>query len=242
MRTRSFIAGSMLAAIGATCAFAEPKSIQTTARPMGLPVFMDTQANASDTRSQEFSNTLLNNAMALVEENLGERVEFVARGVTRLDPDRLFLLNDSIRPVRVYFLNEGAGYRNSLGVSTSLAGSEVEGPRKLIFPDVSDGTHGGPQLLAPGDWVELGHYPAGTQFEFFIIRDAINGGSDVFTNKDTRNPDGLQHMVAWLLGDRYVLVGFEDLLGGGDLDYNDVVFVVDLQDGMTNNPLFAMPR
>jgi hypothetical protein len=26
----------------------------------------------------------------------------------------------------------------------------------------------------------------------------------------------------------YVLVGFEDIVGGGDLDYNDALFVVDI--------------
>jgi hypothetical protein len=36
-------------------------------------------------------------------------------------------------------------------------------------------------------------------------------------------------MVAFLLpGSRYVLLGFEDIIGGGDLDYNDSLFVIDI--------------
>ena len=97
-------------------------------------------------------------------------------------------------------------------------------------------------MLEPGDWVELGDFPGGTKFEFFIIRDAINGGRDVFTNNDARNPDGLQHMVAWLLGDRYVLIGFEDLMNGGDLDYNDVVFVADLGPDLGDAPSIVLPQ
>ncbi len=216
-----------LSAITATCD-AEPKSEQSNARPMGLDIVALVQENASDDRSAAWTSEWLDAAMTLVEENLGERVEFVERDLVRLDPDRLFLLRDSDRPVRVYFLNEGAGYRNTLGFSTTLAGAPQEGSRQLIFPDVSDGTFGGPLLLAPGDWVELGDFPAATKFEFFIIRNAINGGTEVFTNRDADNPDGLQHVVAWLIGDRYVLLGFEDILGGGDLDYNDVVIVADL--------------
>ncbi|MEN1678877.1 MAG: DUF4114 domain-containing protein [Planctomycetota bacterium] len=216
--------------------------MQAPVRPFGLPVVGPVYQNASDARSQEFADDLLAKALALVEVNLNESTEYVARNVTRLDTDKLYLMHNTIRTVRVYFLNEGAGYRNSLGVSASLAGSTEEGQRELLFPDVSDGTFGGPVYLGPGDWVDLGHFGAGTQLEFFIIRDGARGGRDVFTNKDHRNPDKLQHMVAWLLGDRFVLVGFEDLMGGGDLDYNDVVFVVDLQDGMTDNPSSFLPK
>ena len=43
------------------------------------------------------------------------------------------------------------------------------------------------------------------------------------------NVDGLQHMVAFIIPDsRYVLLGFEDIIDGGDLDYNDCLFVVDI--------------
>jgi hypothetical protein len=199
------------------------------------------QVNASDSRSQAFTRDILPGALAIVEENLREGVEFLARGVTRLDEDRLFLLNDSDRPVRVYFVNEGAGYRNLLGYATSQAGSFEAGVRKVVFPDVSDGTFGGPEYLTAGDWVELGNFPRGTAFEFFIVRDAVNGGRDVFTNQDHLNPDRLQHLSAWLLGDRYVLLGFEDLMNGGDLDYNDVVVVVDLSPDLGVGAL-ALPR
>lgn len=215
---------------------------QPRVRPLGLPVVAPTYLSGTDSRSKEFADDLLGKAMRLVEINLNEQTEYSARGVTRLDTDKLYLTRDTVRSVRIYFLNEGAMYRNAMGYSAALAGSDVEGQRKLIFPDVSDGTWGGTVYLRPGDWVDLGHFRAGTQLEFFIVRDGARGGREVFTNKDHRNPHGLQHMVAWVLGDRFVLVGFEDVVGGGDLDYNDVVFVVDLQDGLTKNPTEFMPK
>jgi hypothetical protein len=223
-------------------ALAVPRSDQSPARPLGLPLAAPVHVSGSDARSAEFNNTILGNAMQLVNVNLREGVEFAARGVTRLDEDRLFLLRNSDRPIRVYFLNEGAGYRNSLGYSTTQAGSVTAGERKLVLPDVSNGTFGGPNLLAPGDWVELGDFPQGTAFEFFIIQNAVNGGRTIFTNRDSANVDGLQHLSAWLLGDRYVLLGFEDLTGGGDLDYNDVVVVVDLSPDLGQGPLAILPR
>ncbi len=204
------------------------KEVQSDFTVFGLEQVGPVKVAGSDDRSAAFNSEILPGALELVEENLREGVEFLAVGVTRLDEDALFLLENSDRPIRVYFVNEGAGYRNTFGYSTSVAGSFAAGERKIVFPDVSDGTWGGPEMLAAGDWIELGDFPAGTAFEFFIVRNAVNGGTHVFTNQDHLNPDGIQHLAAWLLGDRYVLLGFEDLLNGGDLDYNDVVVVVDL--------------
>ena len=217
------------------------KDVQSDFTVFGLEQVGPVQEACTDDRSMDFYGDILPGATVLVEENLKEGVEFLAVGITRLDEDALFLLEDSDRPVRVYFVHEGAGYRNTLGYSTSLAGSFEAGERKIIFPDVSDGTYGGPELLAGGDWIELGDFPAGTAFEFFIVRNAVNGGTDVFTNQDHLNPDSIQHLAAWLLGDRYVLLGFEDLMNGGDLDYNDVVVVVDLN-GLGDGAEDVLPK
>ena len=217
------------------------KDVQSDFTVFGLEQVGPVQAACTEPRSMEFYQDILPGAIQLVEENLQEGVEFLAVGITRLDEDALFLLEDSDRPVRVYFVHEGAGYRNTLGYSTSLAGSFEAGERKIVFPDVSDGTYGGPTLLEGGDWIELGDFPAGTAFEFFIVRNAVNGGRDVFTNQDHLNPDGIQHLAAWLLGDRYILLGFEDLMNGGDLDYNDVVVVVDLN-GLGSGAEDVLPK
>lgn len=237
-----FCSGVPLSHAGDCSGDPEEKSSQSDFRVFGMDVIANVQESGSDARSCEFNSTILPGALELVDVHLKEGVEFLAVGVTRLDEDALFLLNDSDRPVRVYFVHEGAGYRNTLGFSTTLAGSASAGDRYIIFPDVSDGTYGGPVFLNDGDWVELGDYPAGTQFEFFIVRDAVRGGTEVFTNQDHLNPDNLQHVAAWLLGDRYVLLGFEDILYGGDLDYNDVVAVVDLSPDLGPGPLAILPR
>ncbi|MEQ8847325.1 DUF4114 domain-containing protein [Botrimarina sp.] len=228
--------------VSATASAQCQKEVQSNFTLWGMPNAAPVNHSGCDDRAEDFNRTILEGATRLVEENLREGVEFLARGVTRLDEDALFLLNDTDRPVRVYFIHEGAGYRNTLGYSTSIAGSDAQGERVVVFPDVSDGTLGGPEILSNGDWVELGDFPQGTSFEFFIVRDAVRGGRDVFTNQDHLNPDGIQHLAAWLLGDRYVLLGFEDLMNGGDLDYNDVVVVVDLSPDLGQGPLALLPR
>ncbi|MEM1360340.1 MAG: Ig-like domain-containing protein [Pseudomonadota bacterium] len=56
----------------------------------------------------------------------------------------------------------------------------------------------------------------------------------VFHSIDHRlNPDGLQHVVSGVdPGGRSITIGFEDLLGGGDRDYQDVVFQVTALDAI----------
>ncbi len=56
-----------------------------------------------------------------------------------------------------------------------------------------------------------------------------NTGLDFFTGDAARNPDGLPHTLAVTSFDElaglYVTdIGFEDLYGGGDEDYNDFAF------------------
>ncbi|MEO0529803.1 MAG: hypothetical protein AAF266_04410, partial [Planctomycetota bacterium] len=177
---------------------ADEKEVQSDFTVFGWPIHSPVYHSGSDARAEAFNDEILPGAQELVDVHLKEGVEFLAVGVTRLDEDQLFILNPTDRPVRVYFVHEGAGYRNTLGFSTTIAGSSGEGERYIIFPDVSDGTYGGPELLAPGDFVELGDYGAGTQFEFFIVRDAVRGGRHIFTNRDHANPDGIQHLAAWL--------------------------------------------
>ncbi|KYC39463.1 hypothetical protein WA1_32610 [Scytonema hofmannii PCC 7110] len=173
--------------------------------------------------------------------------------VRRLDPSRLQLKSDS--NVRVWFLNEGAFYRNQLAYE-AIQGSNYQA--ELVFQDAScisgnnnncekpssDGT------LNVGDYVDLGTVTGGSQLNFWLRANGANpqdtGGTNPATNVKniyseaaTQNPDGLEHIVAYEYND-YLLVGFEDLFGppgslaGGngtiasDRDFNDVVFVVDV--------------
>lgn len=76
--------------------------------------------------------------------------------------------------------------------------------------------------------------------KFLLVANDIKGGisgtdvktgaantKDIWSLNDALNPDGLQHAMAYYYNDLLV-VGFEDLWGGGDKDYNDTVFVIDV--------------
>ncbi len=136
---------------------------------------------------------------------------FVLSGITQASPildtpilgGSLLVVNDG--NVHAEFLGSDAGYFNTL----YLNGDE-------IFNKYSP---------VNGNLVDLGVYSAGTELEFWIY--VNNTGLSFFSGDSSRNPDGLAHAqaVTTLIDGVYVTtVGFEDLLGGGDQDYNDFMF------------------
>ncbi|MDC0835289.1 hypothetical protein CKA32_001356 [Geitlerinema sp. FC II] len=96
--------------------------------------------------------------------------------------------------------------------------------------------------LNVGDFVELGDFKAGTVLDFLLVANGRNGGVtqdvdgqsvDAVYGVDTAaNPDGKQHAMGYFYKD-FLIVGYEDLWGGGDGDFNDVVFAIDF--GAANN-------
>ena len=68
-----------------------------------------------------------------------------------------------------------------------------------------------------GTKVTVGPYGAGEELVFGIEV----GGQEFRLGPGGRNPDGLEHGVVDFGADGCALVGFEDLFGGGDRDYDD---------------------
>lgn len=163
-----------------------------------------------------------------------------------IDPARLRL--DSESEVRVYFVGEGSGIPNALGLNLEGIGIR-EGQPQILFPLVNTpvlldeaarrarswdyyrsdvfGTPSADAPILPGDFVDLGRLPAGTMLNFFLA-----SPEHIYTAIPEANPDGIPHMVALAVEDSpYLLISFEDLLGGGDEDYEDAVFAVQVSEG-----------
>lgn len=81
------------------------------------------------------------------------------------------------------------------------------------------------QTTAPGTSVNLGYFEAGTTLTFYI--DVTDTGQTYYTGDGSLNPDGKPHAATRTSG-YTTTIGFEDIYGGGDRDYNDVVFRVTL--------------
>ena len=77
---------------------------------------------------------------------------------------------------------------------------------------------------APGSTVSIGTFAAGTVLDFALM--VVNTGNVFHTGPAAGNPDGVIHaVVTYNFGaPGTTRVGFEDILGGGDLDYNDYIF------------------
>lgn len=213
-------------------------TIQSGARPGGLDIVDEVNIAASDRRSYQFQTSALPSIMEMVNQKLGERSS-IDSSLNAVDPTKLKL--NQAADVRVYFVGEGAGYHNTLGVNTTGTGLNSGDP-SLIFPDASSNNDYIAEAssnrevgrnfrnpLAPGDFVDLGTIAGGSVLDFFLIANGAFGGKYVYTTDAATNPDGINHTVA-LAGENspYLIIGFEDLYGGGDRDFNDLVFAVDI--------------
>lgn len=169
-------------------------------------------------------------AMPDLFSSLTESQSISASTSLGIDPGKLFLSENAI--VTVYFLGEGAGYKNSFGWYDATLDPTIAENRNIIWSNAS-GTAaglGGGGDLAVGDSVSLGELSAGTELGFFLIANGYNNpNGDIFYTETTFNSDGIDHVIAGATGaDGLLALGFEDLLGGGDQDYNDLMIAIDI--------------
>ena len=233
--------------------------------PYGLSIVDKVQTRGTDKASKSFLHNALPELEQFVNTNLAERISYGGTSAHQIDPSRLQLSTDA--EVRTYFVSEGAGYHNMLGFNVDKTGIHTDSNGKtidsrLIFPDASmpetyyksghrTKKNGGKNVsrsndfpLLPGDFVDLGTFSAGQTLDFFLVADDAKNNHPVYDANPATNPDGINHMVSFSYAvedSPYLLIGFEDLFDGGDNDFNDLVFVVDV--GVENvNALVAAPE
>ncbi len=205
--------------------------VQSNARPMGLDIVAEVMLSGSDSRAELFNAITL--PVLLNYHNTRELVGDADAELTRAGALTFAQAGD----VRVYFVAEGAGYRNTLAVNTTGRGLET-GNSGLIFPNAS--MHGRRHMpdnaqrrnhipLASGDFVELGPIDAGTTLDFMLIANGARRGTNVWSTDPLRNSDGQSHamMLQPDAQPNTTLIGWEDLRGGGDRDYNDLLIAVE---------------
>ncbi|MDB9313850.1 DUF4114 domain-containing protein [Spirulina sp. CS-785/01] len=135
-----------------------------------------------------------------------------------------------VNDVEVYFINEGAGYRNQLFYSTDGGDNKTKIFDDLSSPNSILKNSDGP--LSLGEGRDLGDFEGDTFIEFFLKSNGKNGGDHFFGFDSAENPDNFDHLIGYEMDD-FVVLGFEDLWNGGDKDYNDTVFAVQ---GVTTVP------
>lgn len=198
---------------------------------------------SADAQAAALRSDLLSTFSNLVQK---ERVAFDELALPKLDASKLYW-DGKTNNVEVFFIDEGAGFKNQLMFSAN------DNPLEMIFNNVSstqstlsesDG------VLALGEGKALRTFSDATQLSFFIRSNGFNGGQDIYGDDSyanttvagqTVNGDGLSHLIAYDYFDEvektnYTIVGFEDLWGGlgatggknqgSDRDFNDVVFAI----------------
>jgi len=120
--------------------------------------------------------------------------------------------------IGAYFQSSSASYTNTISLL-------VNG---VVTPQSSMGVLNN-QTSSLGDYVNLGYVNAGDILTFQL--NVLDTG-DIWNSNSGSNVDGMNHIYsAEFSGDTALgipggtYVGFEDLSGGGDLDYNDQAFV-----------------
>ena len=174
-----------------------------------------------------------------------ERVAYGTNGaklddLTALDLDNL-TWEAGAHGVEVFFINEGAGYKNKFGYSL---GTEEEMDSYFNASNKSLNSFWNEEVttmwssiaskhsilrnwngqMALGEGYEIGNVAAGDTVNFFLKNQPGNV-FDSGTVGDTHNQDNLQHVTTYQYED-FLVLAYEDLYGGGDKDYNDVVIAV----------------
>jgi hypothetical protein len=116
--------------------------------------------------------------------------------------------------VRIYVAGSSAGFDSLLYLSSPGA------PQGPFFPNHS---------TALGSMISLGTFAPGTVLTFRL--DVLSTGDQFFTGPAGLNPDNQVHagyalfVADGTIPENGLFVGFEDIRGGGDRDYNDHLFV-----------------
>lgn len=115
--------------------------------------------------------------------------------------------------VMAYFMGSSASYNESLGLLINGVDSGITGLQN--------------HTAAVGESLDFGTIAAGMTLTFYIN---VATTGDVFYSDQSRNSDGINHVYSTDVGASGAVpagtyVAFEDLKGGGDLNYHDETFV-----------------
>ena len=129
-----------------------------------------------------------------------------------------FYIIDPTKPIEFTFVTTQAGHDLNLAVSTSNAPDDWQ----IVFSKTGNSVGVTTYTLNNAFY----SYDAAGATEIFLsLHDRTT--DKLYYSDTSRNTDGIDHSIAFYNNsDGKTLVGFEDLYGGGDRDYDDIVFLV----------------
>lgn len=121
-----------------------------------------------------------------------------------LTPSTAKLFTATTGEVVLTFLSKTASYSNDLF---------LQGTPDAILNN---------QTANSGTQYSLGSFQAGTELAFtMFVKDS---GFAYYTGEAIKNPDSFIHAAYDITSSQTLNIGFEDIFGGGDKDYDDLVF------------------
>jgi hypothetical protein len=124
------------------------------------------------------------------------------------NPEARIIVTDGSRRVHVEFVSSDTSYQDEL---------QLDSPEDVFLVHA--------WRASPGASFNLGPYASESEMVFGI--NITNTGEHWESGPASRNADGVPHVAVTYEGHCSWLIGFEDLTGGGDRDYNDVVLRVE---------------
>ena len=156
--------------------------------------------------------------------------------------------------VWITFVDEGAGWENTLGFYTYPLGEAPTSPEDIdslviLFPNVSK-----PNSVKAGDKILLGTFYPNTVIGYFLIAQGWVDGSVcvpeyiIFTDKElnlfTTPPDRQHTILLYYENEEKFFLCIEDVARpGGDKDFNDVVFyITSSENGIDTSNVVKVPE
>ena len=203
------------------------KPVQTPATSYNLSIDAPVQLAASDAASKAFLNNVLPGMLKVEQMQHQNGNSESAQNVASapFNPDKLVLNADST--ARMYFLGDGTGNKNTLGISDpKSSGTSLIFPSSVNSEDAAKSPRTVSQPLRPGDFLDLGTLKAGSSLDFFLIASGAADGSLVVSNAKSLNKDGMLHATAMATpGSPYLIVSFNEK--GANGEDSKVFFAVD---------------
>ncbi len=184
--------------------------------------------------------------LILIDELLGDGSDLSdgtavsATMINGVGPEEFFAGNGT-RDFTVTLDRAMSGYDNAVGAYVRNADGTISDVQ-ILFAD--------PKAAGVGATATISNVPDGGTLEFFFIQDAasetatlgadlsigaggvlleagIDTGLTTYFSEGALNSDGVEHFLSGAIdGGGDIRIGIEDLTGGGDMDYQDMVFTV----------------
>ncbi len=189
---------------------------------------------------QSLVPTIYANALPEGQNAMNKHPEFFKNDVV----DNIVLKENC--EVFLTFVNEGAGYKNTLGYYyydvNNPPKKEEDLTKIIIFPNASAVGSGGD--LVPGSTMELlGTFNKNTVIGFFVISDGwrngqlTNGYYTLYSDPKFNQGKKTQSLIFHDQSCSSTVLCFEDILTtGGDKDFNDLIFQVTTSPASAINP------